>query len=164
MVINEDDTIGDVVRKHPETIPIMLEYGLHCVGCHVAAHETLGQGCRAHGMDEKAITAMLNDMDAAVKAASKGPVITVTDAAAARIKEAMAQRKTPKAFVRVIAIPSCGGLRYDMRFEDKKGKDDTVFKEDGLSLLIDKVSLSLVRGATIDFVEQGEESGFSIRK
>lgn len=65
--IKKDMTIGEVVVKFPETIPIMMRNGLHCVGCHVAAYETVEQGAAAHGMDEKQIETMVKDMNEAIK-------------------------------------------------------------------------------------------------
>jgi hybrid cluster-associated redox disulfide protein len=66
MKINKNMMIGDVVQKFPKAVPVMLKYGLHCVGCHVAAHETVEQGASVHGMDEKAIEKMIEEMNKAV--------------------------------------------------------------------------------------------------
>lgn len=65
--ITADMTLGEVVQKHPETAEVMLSYGLHCIGCHVAAHETIEQGCKTHGMTDKQITEMLEKMNKAIK-------------------------------------------------------------------------------------------------
>lgn len=64
--INGKMTLGEVVQKYPETAEVMLKYGLHCVGCHVAAWETIEQGASAHGLDKKKITEMLKEMNKAV--------------------------------------------------------------------------------------------------
>jgi len=65
--ITKDMTLGEIVKNYPETAEIMLKHGLHCVGCHVAAWETLEQGAGAHGMKEKEIESMLNEMNKLVK-------------------------------------------------------------------------------------------------
>lgn len=65
--ITKDMTLGEVVSKFPETVKIMLSYGLHCVGCHVAAFETIEQGALAHGMDKRQIEEMLKEMNGAIK-------------------------------------------------------------------------------------------------
>lgn len=65
--INKDMVIGDVVTKYPKTIPIFLEHGLHCIGCHVAASETVEQGAFAHGMDEKSFAGFLKALNKAAK-------------------------------------------------------------------------------------------------
>jgi hybrid cluster-associated redox disulfide protein len=65
--ISKDMALGDVVTKFPAAVPTMLGYGLHCVGCHVAAFETIEQGAKAHGMTEKEIDKMLAEMNKAVE-------------------------------------------------------------------------------------------------
>lgn len=65
--VTKDMTIGEIIKEYPETIEVMLKRGLHCVGCHVAAWETLEQGAKAHGMSEKDIESMLSEMNKLVK-------------------------------------------------------------------------------------------------
>lgn len=65
--ITKGMSFSEVLEKHPETAPIMLKHGLHCIGCHVAAFETIGQGCTAHGMGEEDIKKMLKEMNEVVK-------------------------------------------------------------------------------------------------
>ncbi|HLD49365.1 MAG TPA: DUF1858 domain-containing protein [archaeon] len=64
--ITKSMTIGDVATKHPEAVEIMIKYGLHCVGCHVAFWETIEQGAKGHGMSDKQLKAMLSDMNKAL--------------------------------------------------------------------------------------------------
>lgn len=65
--ITRDMTLGDIISRYPETAEVMMKYGLHCVGCHVAAFETLEQGAKAHGMSDKDIESMLAEMNELVK-------------------------------------------------------------------------------------------------
>ncbi|GFH97620.1 hypothetical protein IMSAGC004_00001 [Bacteroidaceae bacterium] len=64
--ITKDMTLGEVVTQHPEAAMVMMKYGLHCVGCHVAFSETVEQGATAHGFDEKKIKKMLKEINEAV--------------------------------------------------------------------------------------------------
>ncbi|MBR0596910.1 DUF1858 domain-containing protein [Sinanaerobacter chloroacetimidivorans] len=50
-MITKDTTIGDLVRKHPEAIPILMEFGMGCVGCPSAQAETLEEAAMIHGID-----------------------------------------------------------------------------------------------------------------
>jgi len=63
MTITKDMLIADVVQKHPDTAVVMMNSGLHCVGCHVAASETIEEGCKAHGMSDEQIEAMVKEMN-----------------------------------------------------------------------------------------------------
>jgi hybrid cluster-associated redox disulfide protein len=66
--ITKDMTLGELVIKHPEASGVMYNYGLHCIGCHMAAQETIGQGASAHGLGAKDMEKMLKEMN---QAASK---------------------------------------------------------------------------------------------
>ncbi|MFC1728146.1 DUF1858 domain-containing protein [Nanoarchaeota archaeon] len=68
--ITKDMTIGDIISKHPEAAFVMMKYGLHCVGCHVAADETLEQGCIAHGLDEKKIKELIKEINQSLEKTS----------------------------------------------------------------------------------------------
>jgi len=62
-IINEKMTLGEVVEKYPKTAEVMLNYGLHCIGCHVATWETIEQGAYSHGMDKKMLNKMVSEMN-----------------------------------------------------------------------------------------------------
>ena len=51
--ITKDMIIKDILDKHPEAAEVFMKYGLRCVGCPSAAHETLENGLKIHGMDHE---------------------------------------------------------------------------------------------------------------
>lgn len=55
--------LGDVVTQYPEAAFVMMHFGLHCVGCHVAAYETIEQGAMAHGLSDELIDKMVSDIN-----------------------------------------------------------------------------------------------------
>lgn len=59
-IITKKMLIGDIIKKYPASVQIMLEHGLHCVGCHVATWETLEQGSSSHGIDADKLVKELN--------------------------------------------------------------------------------------------------------
>ena len=63
--ITTETTLGDVVTKYPRAAEVMLKHGMHCIGCHMAAWETVGQGCASHGMNKKDIERLLKEMNEA---------------------------------------------------------------------------------------------------
>jgi hybrid cluster-associated redox disulfide protein len=65
--IKGDTPFSELLQKYPETAPIMMKHGLHCIGCHAAAFETIEQGCTAHGMKEEDIKKMLREMNEAIE-------------------------------------------------------------------------------------------------
>ena len=59
-IINKNMTIAETVSKYPETIPVLMRSGMHCIGCPMALSETLEQGLSVHGMDIDKIIDELN--------------------------------------------------------------------------------------------------------
>lgn len=53
-------TLDEVIQKHPETAQLFFKHGMTCLGCPMAMHETIEQGCKAHGLDVKKFLAELN--------------------------------------------------------------------------------------------------------
>lgn len=43
--------IGDVIKKYPESVEVMLNHGIQCVGCHIAMWETIKQSAESHRID-----------------------------------------------------------------------------------------------------------------
>lgn len=63
--VSKDMTIGDILRVDEGLVPILLETGMHCLGCPSAQAETLEEACAVHGTDVNAIIAKMNDFLAA---------------------------------------------------------------------------------------------------
>lgn len=59
--------IGDIIQKYPHSIEVMFKNGLHCVGCHISAQESLEDGCKAHGMDDKKIKVIVDEINKKIK-------------------------------------------------------------------------------------------------
>ncbi|MFH2106758.1 MAG: DUF1858 domain-containing protein [Candidatus Micrarchaeota archaeon] len=66
-LITKESTIGEVIMSHPEVVPKLLEFGVHCIGCHVAASESIKDGLTAHGFSEEQIDKMVKEMNDVVK-------------------------------------------------------------------------------------------------
>ncbi len=60
MKITKDTIIGDILDNHPETEPLFLEIGMHCLTCPCSRGETVEEACEVHGTDADALVAKLN--------------------------------------------------------------------------------------------------------
>jgi len=65
--ITKDMTIGDAVEKYPDTVKVLFEHGLHCIGCHVAKWETIEEGAKAHGVVGDKLDKMIKKMNEVAK-------------------------------------------------------------------------------------------------
>ncbi len=61
--INKDMTFGELLQKFPQAAPLLAQYGLHCIGCHIGVTETLEQGIKAHGMDDATVTKIVDELN-----------------------------------------------------------------------------------------------------
>ena len=59
MAIKKEDLINDVISVNQALIPIFLENGLHCIGCHVSMYESIEQGAQAHGLNDQQIDELI---------------------------------------------------------------------------------------------------------
>ena len=87
----------------------------------------------------------------------------VTALAIEKLKEVLDQEQETNSSLRVIAMPSGGGLQYMLTMEKETQADDTVLSLEGLSFLMDSDSAPFLEEATIDYVEEfGGQVGFVI--
>lgn len=59
-MVTKDMNILEAVQKYPVISMVFKKHGLGCVGCMVAAGETLGEGIAAHGLDADALIEEMN--------------------------------------------------------------------------------------------------------
>ena len=90
--------------------------------------------------------------------------VTLSASAAKRVAELKIQENMPDSFLRLaVSGGGCSGFQYGFSFDRAKNADDLVFERDGVALVIDEVSLELVKGAEIDFVEDMMGSAFQVK-
>ena len=58
--ITKDTIIGDILDIAPQTAPIFLSIGMHCLGCPSSRNETVAEACMVHGVDVDALLEKLN--------------------------------------------------------------------------------------------------------
>ena len=63
--ITKEMTIGEILRTDEGLVPILLETGMHCLGCPSAQAESLEDACMVHGTDVEQIVAKMNSYLAA---------------------------------------------------------------------------------------------------
>lgn len=59
-MINKDTMIGSLLVTNPEVAPILMEIGMHCLGCPSAQHETVAEAASVHGIDPELLVEKLN--------------------------------------------------------------------------------------------------------
>lgn len=60
MEITKETIIGDILDIAPDTAPLFLEIGMHCLGCPASRGESIEEACMVHGVDADELVAKLN--------------------------------------------------------------------------------------------------------
>ena len=60
MNINKNTKIGELIENCPEKAEILLNAGMHCLGCPASQAETLEEACDVHGIDVNELLEELN--------------------------------------------------------------------------------------------------------
>ncbi|MDX2224226.1 MAG: iron-sulfur cluster insertion protein ErpA [Rhodospirillaceae bacterium] len=91
------------------------------------------------------------------------PSVSLTDRAAARVRELAAAEGNPELMLRLsVSGGGCSGFSYGFSLDAAASAEDRVFEFGGTKLVIDDVSLDLLKGAEIDYVEDLMAASFRI--
>jgi iron-sulfur cluster assembly protein len=91
-------------------------------------------------------------------------LVSLTPTAAEKIRELMAEDPAGESSVLRVAIQGggCSGFQYGLGFDSGPVEDDETLELHGVTVVIDPYSVPYLKGATIDFLNGLEESGFKI--
>ncbi len=88
----------------------------------------------------------------------------ISDAAATRILHLLSLETEKDQMLRIsISGGGCSGFQYHFLFDDQKLADDRVFEHAGARVLVDDVSLGLLKGSILDYVEDLTSASFVIK-
>lgn len=59
-MVTKDMTIGQLLMAHPSVAPVLMEVGMHCLGCPSAQAESLEMAAMVHGMDADELVEKIN--------------------------------------------------------------------------------------------------------
>ena len=91
-------------------------------------------------------------------------MINVTETAASRISELLAEEQKVDSGLRVfVQGGGCSGFQYGLMIEESLGESDQIFESNGVKLYVDPISIRYLKGAEVDFVETVTGGGFTIK-
>jgi iron-sulfur cluster assembly accessory protein len=91
-------------------------------------------------------------------------MINVTETAASRINELLAEEQKANSGLRVfVQGGGCSGFQYGLMIEESLGDSDQIFESNGVKLYVDPISIRYLKGAEVDFVETVTGGGFTIK-
>lgn len=90
--------------------------------------------------------------------------IKFSDSAANKVRALIEEEGNPDLKLRVFVTGGgCSGFQYGFTFDETQNEDDTVMEKNGVTLLIDAMSMQYMMGAEIDYTEGLEGAQFVIR-
>ena len=90
------------------------------------------------------------------------PLMTVTEAAAAKIKQLMAEEEDVNVLRVAIQGGGCSGFQYGLGFDRGAAEGDHEFEMHGVPVVVDPFSAPYLQGAEIDYVDSIQAAGFAI--
>ena len=92
------------------------------------------------------------------------PPLVFTDAAASKVGELIREEDNPELMLRVfISGGGCSGFQYGFTFDDDQEDGDSSIENQGVTLLVDPMSVQYLMGAEIDYKEDLQGAQFVIR-
>lgn len=89
--------------------------------------------------------------------------VVLTSGAASKVKSLLDQEGRDDLALRIAVQPGgCSGLRYQLFFDERSLDGDEIREFDGVNVVVDRMSLPYLHGASIDFVDTIEKQGFTI--
>ena len=87
-----------------------------------------------------------------------------TSAAAMKVKTLLEEEENPQLCLRVyVTGGGCSGFSYGFSFDDQVAEDDTRIENDGVSMLVDAMSVQYLMGGTVDYKESLQGSQFTVQ-
>jgi iron-sulfur cluster assembly accessory protein len=87
--------------------------------------------------------------------------VTITDTAAEKIRDLVAANDAEQALRVAVRGGGCSGFQYALALDARKD-DDHVFEHNGVSVVVDKVSMQFVFGSQVDYVDGLQGAGFTV--
>ena len=90
-------------------------------------------------------------------------VVSLSDAAASKLRELTAEETNPAIGLRVYVYSGgCSGFKYGMMLEDAPTAEDNVLDVNGIKVYVDPPSIDLLKGSQIDYVDTLMGAGFTV--
>ena len=166
-LVTEETVLGELMMKYPKAVEVLSRYGVPATGCSMPVSETVGWAIKKYVATDNA-GRMLEELNSAAHAAAESrkdlpDKIEVTEASVEKIKEIISKEKKGGFNLRIEVKPGgCAGMSYEFSLDDEIKNGDEVIEKGELKVVIDGASMENLRGATIDYVETLQRSGFKV--
>ncbi len=162
--VTSDMTIGDAVKRYPSVAEILMDHGIHCVGCGAANYETIHQGLSAHGLSPERVDEIVQEINEGLpEEFGSDESVTITKLAIDKLKQTLKDKNKEDMALRIVVqAGGCSGKSYGFELTKEATEGDLVLEFEGARFLVAQESIEDVRGAKIDYVDTLQGAGFTI--
>ncbi|MCE5194035.1 MAG: iron-sulfur cluster assembly accessory protein [Nitrospiraceae bacterium] len=90
-------------------------------------------------------------------------MVTISDAAAAKVKEILNVEGKPAWGLRIHMVEGgCCGPSFGMNLEEKSAEGDEIIEKNGLNIFIDRKTFQQMDGMNVDYIKNNEQEGFAV--
>ena len=145
------------------TFTCYADFGAELVGICCAAYDRAIDGDRPPVAESEQKTHMPPEEERTEMLEAQPTVVSLTDAAASKLRELTAEEANPQVGLRVYVYSGgCSGFRYGMMLEDAPTAEDRVLEANGVKVYVDGNSVDLLSGSQIDYVDTLMGAGFTV--
>jgi iron-sulfur cluster assembly accessory protein len=90
------------------------------------------------------------------------PLLSITEAAATKIKQLLAEETEVEVLRVAIQGGGCSGFQYGLGFDTGAAEGDLAFEQHGVTVVVDPFSAPYLRGAEVDYVDSIQAAGFAV--
>lgn len=154
--VTKEMSIVRILSLYPLAREVIKRNGIEFIGKGLSPFESLDVVGRGNGLSEERIESVVQELNKGIeektKALFEGELIRLTEPAAVYLNRLLGQRGKRGIRLR-LASDGCGLYSYDMDFATKKLSDELEFKASGVTLFLEKKTIGLLKGTTIDYQE-----------
>jgi len=167
--ITKDMVIGEILGSFPEKAFLLsqalMDFGIHCVGCHASSFESLEEGLLMHGYSDEEIDKLVSDLNEIVSSGEmnedkKDFFLNMSSRAISKVKELIDENDEGEILRVSVVAGGCSGFSYDLEIVREKFIGDYEHEVDGLIIAVDRDSMEYLNGVKIDYVDTLNDAGF----
>ena len=164
--IKPDSNLSQIIEKYPKIAHVLLEYGLHCVGCELSKYETIEQGARAHGFSDELIKAMMEEINLVVSNKPDYPLnpegITISPRAIELLIAIQGKDEKYGYGLRIFRVEQEGKVDYELDLAKHAQNDELKLTWEGQKIFINQDDLDKLKPCIVDHINLPDVQGFKI--
>lgn len=157
--ITRQTTVVQALSRYPLARELLKKHGIQFVGKDLSPLEPLEKVARGNGLSDQQVDALVNDLNAGMARAQQqllsGELVILTPAAAGAFHALLTRHRGKKGIRLRLSSDGCALYSYDLDFGTRRLSGEEEVRTQGITLWVEKKSLGLLKGVTIDYQGDG---------